>query len=125
MACTRIGVHSNWRALELACAFSFCKQIALATADICFDFLRRPGHWNVDAVRHHTLDSDLMVSPGCSRNGSSDFSSGEASTNSSATTPPPLITNHILESKSILEEPELQNAPWFQDAMPRYVHHHP
>eukprot|EP00093_Oithona_nana_P005163 05163.XXX_263540_264974_1 [CDS] Oithona nana genome sequencing. len=80
---------------------------------------RRPGHWNVDAVRHHTLDSELMVSPGCSRNGSSGFSSGEASTNSSATTPPPLITNHILESKSILEEPELQNAPWFQDAMPR------
>ena len=82
-------------------------------------FSRRPGHWNVDAVRHHTLDSDLIVSPGCSRNGSSGFSSGEASTNSSATTPPPLITNHILESKSILEEAELQNAPWFQDAMPR------
>ena len=76
----------------------------------------------MDAVRHHTLDSDLIVSPGCSRNGSSGFSSGEASTNSSATTPPPLITNHILESKSILEEAELQTAPWFQDAMPRYVH---
>ena len=87
--------------------------------------LRRPGNWNVDSIRQ-TLDSaDLIVSPGCnsSRNGSSGFSSGEASTNSSATTPPPIISHLINEGKSILEEPELRTASWFQDGMPRYLIH--
>jgi len=82
---------------------------------------RRPGNWNVDSIRQ-TLDSaDLIVSPGCnsSRNGSSGFSSGEASTNSSATTPPPTISHLINDGKSILEEPELRTASWFQDGMPR------
>ena len=87
---------------------------------------RRPGHWNVDSLRQ--LDNtDLIVSPGCnsSRNGSSGFSSGEASTNSSATTPPPSMTSSNIyqhDSTSILDEPELRNAPWFQKGIPRYFY---
>lgn len=55
-------------------------------------------------------ESQTIVSP-VSRNGSSGFSSGDASTNSSGTTPPP--------SSNIMDEPELQSAPWFQEGMPR------
>jgi hypothetical protein len=47
------------------------------------------------------------------------FITGEASTNSSATTPPPTISHLINDGKSILEEPELRTASWFQDGMPR------
>ena len=57
-----------------------------------------------------------------SRNGSSGFSSGEASTNSSATTPPPSMSSNLYqqhESVSILDEPELKSAPWFQKGIPK------
>jgi len=88
---------------------------------------RRPGHWNVDSLRQQfdMNNADLIVSPGCnsSRNGSSGFSSGEASTNSSATTPPPLMSSNMYNqhesTSSILDEAELKNAPWFQKGIPR------
>ena len=112
---------------------------------------RRPGHWNVDSLRQQfdMNNADLIVSPGVyiniryfhefflknkwifsipsgcnsSRNGSSGFSSGEASTNSSATTPPPLMSSNMYNqhesTSSILDEAELKNAPWFQKGIPR------
>ncbi|XP_059084960.1 uncharacterized protein LOC131881975 isoform X3 [Tigriopus californicus] len=83
-------------------------------------------------------DSPSCQSSRTNRGHSSGFSSGEAScTNSSGTTPPPLNTSihqltlgesitlhsenggNLEDSESILEEPELETAPWFQAGMPR------
>ena len=60
MACTRIGVHSNWRALDLACAFSFFKQIALATADICFDFRYRTVVMPAKKLEQERVHNELL-----------------------------------------------------------------
>ena len=60
MACTRIGVHSNWRALDLTYAFSFCKQIALATADICFDFRYRTVVMPKKKLEQERMHNELL-----------------------------------------------------------------
>eukprot|EP00095_Tigriopus_kingsejongensis_P002622 maker-scaffold290_size220039-snap-gene-0.5 protein:Tk02622 transcript:maker-scaffold290_size220039-snap-gene-0.5-mRNA-1 annotation:"PREDICTED: uncharacterized protein LOC100163483 isoform X1" len=93
-----------------------------------------PGYRDITPVS----DSPSYLSSRTNRGHSSGFSSGDAScTNSSGTTPPLVNTSVQLltlgdsitvhhengltpeDMESILDEPELESAPWFQSGMPR------